>query len=70
MIDGYEGRIGRYSRELAHELIAVAGVRTGQRALDVGCGTGALTEPLAHLVGAEQVVAIDPDPEAMMVSSS
>jgi hypothetical protein len=44
--EGYEARIGRYSRELAHELIEVAGVRAGQRALDVGCGTGALTEPL------------------------
>ena len=62
---GYEGRIGRYSRELAHELIAVARVRPGQRALDVGCGTGALTEPLARLVGAGRVVAVDPDLEAL-----
>jgi SAM-dependent methyltransferase len=65
MTAGYEGRIGRYSRALAHELIAVAGVRPGQRALDVGCGAGALTEPLAHLVGADQLVAIDPDPDAI-----
>jgi SAM-dependent methyltransferase len=65
MTDGYEGRIGRYSRGLAHELIAVAGVRPGQRVLDVGCGTGALTEPLAQLVGAGQVVAIDPDAAAV-----
>lgn len=63
--NGYERRIGRYGRELAHELIAVAHVRPGQRALDVGCGTGALTEPLARLLGAEQVVAIDPDPDAV-----
>src|SRR5919198_4363822 len=65
MTDGYEGRIGRYSGELAHELIAVARVRPGQRALDVGCGTGALTEPLVRLLGAEHVAAIDPDPEAV-----
>jgi ubiquinone/menaquinone biosynthesis C-methylase UbiE len=65
--NGYEGRIGRYSRELAHELIAVARVRPGQRALDVGCGTGALTEPLARLLCAEQVVAIDPDRDAVAV---
>ena len=64
-LSGYDGRIGRYSRELAHELIDVAAVRPGQRALDVGCGSGALAERLAHLVGAEQVVAIDPDAEAV-----
>jgi ubiquinone/menaquinone biosynthesis C-methylase UbiE len=65
MTDGYEGRIGRYSRGLAHELIQAAGVRPRQRVLDVGCGSGALTEPLAQLVGAEHVVGIDPDPEAI-----
>jgi ubiquinone/menaquinone biosynthesis C-methylase UbiE len=64
-LHGYERRIGRYSRELAHELIAVAGVRPRQRVLDVGCGAGALTEPLAQLLGAEHVVAIDPDAEAV-----
>jgi ubiquinone/menaquinone biosynthesis C-methylase UbiE len=63
--DGYEGRIGRYTRELADALIAVAGVRAGQRALDVGCGGGALTEPLAGLLGTEQVVAVDPSPAAV-----
>jgi ubiquinone/menaquinone biosynthesis C-methylase UbiE len=65
MTDGYEGRIGRYCRGLAHELIQAAGVRPRQRVLDVGCGSGALTEPLAQLVGAEHVVGIDPDPEAI-----
>jgi SAM-dependent methyltransferase len=63
--EGYGGRIGRYSRELAHELIEVAGVRAGQRALDVGCGTGALTEPLARLLGAEKVTAVDPSVQAV-----
>jgi ubiquinone/menaquinone biosynthesis C-methylase UbiE len=33
--------------------------------LDVGCGSGALTEPLAELVGAENVAAVDPDPSAV-----
>jgi ubiquinone/menaquinone biosynthesis C-methylase UbiE len=64
-IDGYEGRIGRYGRELAQGLIEVAGVRAGQRALDVGCGTGALAAPLVRLLGAEHVVAVDPSPEAV-----
>lgn len=38
----------------------MTGVRAGQRALDVGCGTGALARVLAQTVGAEDVAAIDP----------
>ncbi|MGH2821507.1 MAG: class I SAM-dependent methyltransferase [Thermoleophilaceae bacterium] len=62
---GYQGRIGRYGPELAAAFLAAAAVREGQRALDVGCGSGALTEPLARLVGAENVVAVDPDASAV-----
>jgi 2-polyprenyl-3-methyl-5-hydroxy-6-metoxy-1,4-benzoquinol methylase len=62
---GYQGRIGRYGPELAAAFLAVAGVREGQRALDVGCGSGALTEPLAELVGSANVAAVDPDASAV-----
>jgi SAM-dependent methyltransferase len=58
--DPYDRHVGRYSPELASALIAVAGVERGQRALDVGCGTGALAEALAALLGADSVAAIDP----------
>jgi ubiquinone/menaquinone biosynthesis C-methylase UbiE len=58
--DVYDRHIGRYGRELALELIKFADVRPGQRALDVGCGPGALTKQLASVLGAEQVSAIDP----------
>jgi SAM-dependent methyltransferase len=58
---GYEGRIGRYGPELAVAFIRAAGVRASQRALEVGCGSGALTQPLAELLGPENVVAVDPD---------
>jgi SAM-dependent methyltransferase len=58
--DPYDRHVGRYSPELARALIAVAGIERGQRALDVGCGTGALAEALAALLGADSVAAIDP----------
>ena len=60
--EAYDRYVGRYSRELARALIAAAGVRRGQRALDVGCGPGALTAELAALLGAERVAAVEPSP--------
>ena len=58
----YDRHIGRYSARLAPELVAFAGVTPGHRALDVGCGPGALTAPLAALLGPAQVCAVDPSP--------
>ncbi len=52
--------MGRYSRSLAPQLADLAGVRAGQRALDVGCGPGALTTELVERLGAEAVAAADP----------
>jgi len=56
----YDRHIGRYGSALARALIAAAGVAPGQRALDVGCGPGALTTELAALLGAAGVAAADP----------
>jgi SAM-dependent methyltransferase len=56
----YDRHIGRYGRELARALIRAAGVRRGDRALDVGCGPGALATELVALAGAERVAAVDP----------
>jgi SAM-dependent methyltransferase len=56
----YDRHIGRYSPALAAALLDAAGVAAGQRALDVGCGPGALTRALAAALGADHVAAVDP----------
>jgi ubiquinone/menaquinone biosynthesis C-methylase UbiE len=56
----YDRFVGRYSPRLAQAMCEAAGVRPGQRALDVGCGSGALVATLAELLGAENVAGVDP----------
>ncbi len=58
--EAYERFMGRYSRPLALKLADAAGIEAGQTALDVGCGTGALTTELVRRLGPENVCAIDP----------
>ena len=58
--DSYDRFMGRYSRLLSPQLADIAGVRDGQRALDVGCGPGALTGELVARLGAGAVAAADP----------
>jgi len=58
--DAYNRFIGRYSELLAVKFVALAGVVKGQRALDVGCGAGALTRVLVERLGADAVSAVDP----------
>jgi SAM-dependent methyltransferase len=56
----YDAFMGRYSVLLAPQLADLAGVSAGQRALDVGCGTGTLTGELVSRLGASSVSAADP----------
>src|SRR4051794_5178108 len=55
--------MGRYTRTLAPALADAAGVVSGMRVLDVGCGPGGLTDVLAARLGDESVAAIDPAPQ-------
>jgi SAM-dependent methyltransferase len=53
----------------APDLVEAAGVRTGERALDVACGTGAVTRLLAERVGpAGKVVGLDINPGMLAVA--
>jgi SAM-dependent methyltransferase len=58
--EAYDRFVGRYGPALAGALIAFAGVERGMRALDVGCGPGALAAGLAARLGAANVSAADP----------
>jgi SAM-dependent methyltransferase len=54
--------MGQYSEPLAARFADLAGIRCGQRVLDVGCGPGALTAELVSRAGADAVSAVDPSP--------
>lgn len=58
--ESYDAFMGRYSVPLAPQLADLAQVRAGQRALDVGCGPGALTAELVSRLGPDGVAAVDP----------
>src|SRR5690348_4061324 len=59
-------RFDRMLRGFGDRLIQVADLKSGERALDIGCGAGATAEAAARLVGpAGLVTAIDVDPVAV-----
>jgi len=61
--DAYERFMGRWSRQLAVPFLRFAGARDGDSMLDVGCGTGALSEIALGLAPSASVTGIDLSPE-------
>jgi SAM-dependent methyltransferase len=58
--ESYDRFMGRYSSGLGAQMADLAGIAGGQRALDVGCGPGALTRELVARLGPDAVAAVDP----------
>ncbi|HTP97407.1 MAG TPA: methyltransferase domain-containing protein [Burkholderiales bacterium] len=56
----YEPYVGRWSRLVAREFVDWLALPPGARWLDVGCGTGALTETLLGRANPAEVRGIDP----------
>jgi SAM-dependent methyltransferase len=61
--EAYDRFMGRYSGPLAAMFVDFASLPSDARALDVGCGPGALTTELARRFGADRVTAVEPSPE-------
>ena len=57
---GYERFMGRWSRVLAPRHIAFAGVKNGDRVLDVGTGTGSLATAVEANMPASRIIGVDP----------
>jgi len=58
--EAYGRFMGRFSEPLSDQFVDLVAPVAGQRALDVGCGPGALTERLVARLGTDAVSAIDP----------
>jgi SAM-dependent methyltransferase len=58
--DAYEPYVGRWSRLVARELIAWLNLPPSLDWLDVGCGTGALSQTILENASPRQVTGIDP----------
>ncbi len=56
---GYERQMGRWSQRLASPFTNFAGVGSGERVLDMGCGTGSLTAEIVSRDGENSVVGLD-----------
>ncbi len=57
---GYERFMGRWSRLLAPPYVAFAGVKNGDRVLDVGTGTGSLAAAVEAGMPASEITGVDP----------
>jgi SAM-dependent methyltransferase len=68
--DAYEPYVGRWSRAVARQFLAWLDMPPGGRWLDVGCGTGALSETILDVTFPSEVVGIDPSPEYVAYARS
>jgi len=59
----YNPYVGRWSRLVAREFLAWLAVPQGAHWLDVGCGTGALSQTILDVASPREITGIDPSEE-------
>jgi SAM-dependent methyltransferase len=59
----YEPYVGRWSRLVAREFLAWLAIPQGARWLDIGCGTGALSQTILDVASPREITGIDPSEE-------
>ena len=52
--------VGRWSRLVAREFLAWLAIPQGARWLDIGCGTGALSQTILDVASPREITGIDP----------
>jgi SAM-dependent methyltransferase len=67
--DAYEQFMGRWSRRVADQFIRWLTPPASWRWLEVGCGTGALTQAICHNTDPATVIACDPSPHFVSFAS-
>jgi SAM-dependent methyltransferase len=66
---GLQGFVERRVQAVNDLLLKYSGVKAGERVLEIGCGTGAFTAPLAEVVGASGAV-VGADISAAMLAGA
>jgi len=59
----YEPYVGRWSRLVAREFLAFLGMSPAKQWLDIGCGTGALSQVILDVASPSKVKGVDPSEE-------
>lgn len=66
--EAYERLMGRWSRQLSTPFLDFAGLSDGERVLELGCGTGILTQAILAASEPSNVVAIDYSPAYLAIA--